>query len=133
MINIPPFVRHFIVCEDVQVDSREPLQVSPIHLLGTINARSIPAFPHCHPEFSIYVELSACRGGELFVRVVHSNTNIVIFRTMTYGLPINLNPRDVVPLALRLRNCTFPSAGVYWVELWYNGFIYISQSMQVEE
>ena len=36
------------------------------------------------------------------------------------GYPVPDDPLEVVGLSFRIRHCTFPESGLYWLQFWYN-------------
>ena len=131
MTGIAPVVRQFVLCEDVRVDNSPFKRVTLVNLLHTIRSNGIPPFPYSQREFCAYLEISAVRGGNLRIVISHASTNIIVFRTPDVPLGLDLDPRKMLSLSFRMRNCTFPSAGVYWVELWYNHTALVQQSILV--
>lgn len=116
-----PTVRYLIVCEDIQTDPIYPLRVSLLGLLNSIRSIDEPAFPLLYAELCVFVQLTECRGvGTGRIDIVHADTNTVVFRTKTHSLPLSNDPLDVRGLSFRIRNCLFSSAGLYWIQFWYN-------------
>jgi hypothetical protein len=132
MSSIRPVVRYLILCQDVVVDPTNPLQVTLINLVTTIRSLSEPAFPVIRPQFCAFIQMTECRGaGDLRVEIVHADTGATVFRTKTQNVAFGSDPLEVVGLTFRIRNCLFPSAGLYWVQLWYNNVVLAQQAVVV--
>jgi hypothetical protein len=58
---------------------------------------------------------------EIMYRIVSDATGGVIFQGPTRRLPIGGGPDQLLGLRFRVVNCTFPAAGLYWIECWNHG------------
>jgi hypothetical protein len=92
-----------------------------VHVVGVFNAirpRSRPAFPHRHAQFCAFVQLTDAVGEvPAHVVVTEATTQIPIARSATHRLAFP-HRRFLLQTLFRLRHCTFPRAGVYWVQLY---------------
>lgn len=130
MSAIPPTVRYLILCEDIQSDPSSPNQVCLYNLVSTIRTRAQPPFPVTHPELCVFLELAECRGpGTCRVDIVQADTEAVVFQTRERVVAFPTDPLEVSGLSFRLRGCTFPEAGLYWVRFWYNDVMLARQSL----
>jgi hypothetical protein len=120
--GIQPVVRYLIVCQDIIPDPADARRLTLVNLISAIRSQSTPLFPSCHAEFCVLVQLTECRGiSDVRLDVVQADTDTAIFQTRTRSIPFGNEPLQIVNLYFRIRNCTFPTAGLYWVQFWYNG------------
>ena len=125
-----PEVRYLILCDDVQADPQNLLRINVLGLITHIRATGDPPFPVRRPEFSILVILTGCQGrGELSYRIVQSDRRTVIFRSEPRTVQFAGSPEDAVGMRFRVRNCTFPAAGLYWVDLIFAGAVVARQCL----
>lgn len=133
MADVLPIIRHMIVCEDIPVDPAHPQRVTLVNLLSSIRSTSQPPFPFCCPRLCVYVQLTECRGvAEVNLRIEQADTQTIIFRTPLRRVSFGNDPLQVFNMFFRLRNCTFPSAGLYWVQLWYNNTVIFQEPLKLE-
>jgi hypothetical protein len=133
MAGLLPVVRHMIVCEDIPVDPANPRRVTLVNLLTTIRSPSQPPFPLRYPKLCVYVQLAVWRGtGEARLQIEQADTQTAIFQTPLQRVSFGNDPLQVFNLSFRVRNCTFPSAGLYWVQLWYNNLVLHRESLKLE-
>lgn len=128
MDSVVPTVRYLIVCEDVYVDPDNPRRVTLVGLVSAIRAKEKPAYPIIYPAMCVYLQMTECRGsanGRVEIR--HADSDRVQFRTQTRTIPFGADPLEVVGVIFRVRNCLFPTPGLYWVQFWYNDQIIAQQ------
>jgi hypothetical protein len=110
-------VVYVILCDDVQSDSANPLRIDISGLRTRMRSTASPPFPLVRPEFCALMFLTGCQGtGDLTLRIVQADTGAVTFRTKSRTVRFTGSPNDLVGVVFRLRNCSFPAAGLYWVE-----------------
>jgi hypothetical protein len=61
--------------------------------------------------------------GELITRIVQESTHQVIFRTPPRQVRFVNDPEQSVGFLFRIQNCSFPEAGLYWVECLFSGTV----------
>jgi hypothetical protein len=59
----------------------------------------------------------------------HADSGEVVFRTRTRTMPLGNDPLEVVGVTFRIRNCLFPTPGLYWVQFLCNGRIIAQQPL----
>lgn len=122
MAVLTPVVRYLIACDDIRVDPANPRRVTLDGLTSLIYSQGTPPFPCVHPELCVYVQLTECRGtGDVRIDIVHADSEQTIFQTRTRSVSFGNDPLDVMAVSFRIRNCSFPEAGLYWIRFWYNG------------
>jgi hypothetical protein len=121
MASLLPLVRHLLVCEDLVYDAANPQRVTIKNLLGNIRSVSHPPFPLLFPQLCVNVQRAECRGvGEVRLRIEEADTNTLIYQTPKLKISLGNDPLKKHALPFRIRDLTFPSAGLYLVEFWYN-------------
>jgi hypothetical protein len=130
MAGLLPVVRYLIVCEDIPAHTN---RVSLINLFGTIRSRSQPPFPFRYPKFCVYAQLTECRGvSEVRLEIEEEGTQTVIYQSVSRRYNFGNDPLRVFDASFRIRDCVFPAAGLYWVQLCYNAIVIFQESLKVE-
>jgi hypothetical protein len=121
MAGLLPVVRHLLVCEDLIYDPAKPRSLTIKNLLGKIRSVSHPPYPLRYSQLCVYAQLTECRGtGEARLRIVETDTNILIYETPKLKVSFGNDPLKKHGLPFRIHDLLFPSAGLYLVEFWYN-------------
>jgi len=129
-----PVVRHFIVCEDMLRHPDNPNKVTLVNLISTIRPLDDAGFPLCVPQLCVFAQATECRGtGILHLRIEQSDSGEEVFRSSDWVQTFSNRPLDVVGIPFRILDCTFPTPGVYDVELWYGADRIAQQPIRVEE
>jgi hypothetical protein len=133
MAGLLPIVRHMLVCEDIPVDPANPQRVTIVNPLSSVRSQSQPPFPLRLRKLCVYVQLTECRGAaEVRLQIEPEDTQTAIFRTVSRRASFGNNPLQVFHMSLRIPGCTFPSAGLYWVQLCYNNMVIFQEPLRVE-
>ncbi len=133
MASLLPVVRHMIVCEDIPIDPANPQRVTLVNLLSGIRSPSQPPFPFRYPKLCAYIQLTECRGtAEVRFQIEQADTQTVIFRTSPQKVSFGNDPLKVFNMSFRVRGCTFPSAGLHWVQLCYNDIVIFQEPLKLE-
>jgi hypothetical protein len=74
---------------------------------------------------------AAGEAGELSVRIVRHPTGQIIFRSRPRRVRFVNDPDDTSGVVFRIRSCSFPTAGLYWVELLFSGTVLARQRLSV--
>jgi len=129
MTGLPsPLVRSLIVCQDIIVDPGNIKRVSLVTLINSIRSIDEPPYPLRYPELCVFVQLTACRArGEVRLEIRRADTEEVIFVTQTRSVPFPNDPVAIQGLRFRIRNCTFPAPGFYWIQFWYDNGLVMQQ------
>jgi hypothetical protein len=122
MTSLPtPLVRSLIVCEDIITDPGNRKRVSLVNLIHSIRSLDEPPYPLLYRELCVFVQLTSCRGqGEVRVEIRQADMDSVIFATQPRTVSFPNDPVAVHGMRFRIRGCTFPAAGLYWVQFWYD-------------
>lgn len=123
-----PEVWYLILCDDARSDPANFLRVNVTGLLTRIRCRDVESFPYVNPLLTVLIMLSECRGtGDLSVRIVHDQTEAVIYRSQTRRLRFAGSPDELMGFVFRVRDCPFPDLGLYWVECIFSGTVIARQ------
>jgi hypothetical protein len=113
-------------------DPANYLRLDVLGLIRRIRSTATPPFPLIRPQFRVLVVLTECRGaGELWLRVVQADTGHVVFRNQPRNIRFSGAPEDAVGITFRIQNCSFPAAGLYWVECIFSGTVIARQRLSV--
>jgi hypothetical protein len=112
-----PVATSILLCENIVKDP----QTNIVNLEGVFQTIDATSFPYTHSSFWAYLQLYDFVGsgrGSLLVTVNRTTGEII---ADDYQL-IRLGPgrRDVRDVYYRIDNCTFPTAGVDWIEFYWN-------------
>jgi hypothetical protein len=112
-----PEPKALILCGDVVTDPES----GNVHLLRVFNdIRPNPPqpYPHCHAEFCVFLQLSDTHGEvPAYVQVIRADSLELVYRTPTHII-LFADRQSLVRVCFRIRNCTFPTPGVYWSEFY---------------
>lgn len=127
-----PECRYLILCDDVQADPQNLLRLNVLGLITHIRSVSTPPFPLVRPLFCVLVILIRCSGiGELSLRIVQSGTGRVVFRNQPRRVRFAGAPQEAVGVTFRIRNCSCPAEGLYWVEFVFSGTVMARQALSL--
>ena len=74
--------------------------------------------------------MTECRGqGEIQIRVADAETDRDVFHNLPRTVRFVGDPLDMVGACFRIKNCTFPHAGLYWIQFCYNGAVLARQAL----
>lgn len=128
-----PVVKSLLVCQEVLRDERGNL-----HLLGVFEKirRSFSGPPspgYTYPQLCIVAAITDMAGESTArVRVASASDDSVVFSSTTASVSIQ-ERLQVKWVVFRLRNCPFPSAGVYFFQLQWNGEVQAELRLPVED
>ena len=132
--GLAPVVRYLILCENVLRDAHEPSRYTLVGLLATLRPPSTSSFPLRAGDFCAYLQVTGCRGpASGRIEVVVADSEEVVYRGAEQQLAFSADPLSVFHLTLRIRQCVFPRAGLYWVRFRYNEEVLAQQPLLVRE
>lgn len=130
-----PEARYLIVCDQVHIDPQNFHRVDVLGLMTALRSTGSPPFPLVRPLLCILVLLTAGdaagQTGDLLVRIVQAGTGRVVFRSRPRRIRFVADPEDTSGAVFRVQNCSFPVAGLYWVECLFSGTILARQRLFV--
>ena len=117
-----PVVRYMLLCDDWQQDPANARRLTIVGLISNIHAIDDPPYPLLYRELCVLLLLTEARGqGEGQIVCLFEETGQRIFVTPKRTISFGADPLDVVGVPFRIRDCRFPSPGLYSVEFWYDG------------
>jgi len=130
-----PEVRYLIVCDDVHIDPANLQRIDVLGLMATLRSTASPPFPVLRPVLSIVVLLTAGDAagqiGDLSVRIIHGTTGRLVFSSRPRRIRFVHDPEATSGAVFRAQNCSFPSAGLYWVECLFSGTVLARNRLSV--
>jgi hypothetical protein len=127
-----PEVLYFILCDTVRPDPANLHRFNIFGLIAHLRSRAAPPFPLVRPQFSILIVLTGCQGeGELSVRIIREETATSVFRNAPRRVRFSGALQDAVAFSFGVRDCSFPAAGLYWVECVFSGTVLARQRLSV--
>jgi hypothetical protein len=119
---VKPIVRYMLLCDDWRLDSDNNRRVTIIGLISTIRAIADPPYPLFYREMCIFLTLTEGRGqGEGKIVCVFEENGQKVFETPGRPISFGPDPLEVVGVPFRIRDCSFPQAGLYAVQFLYEG------------
>jgi hypothetical protein len=119
---IKPVVRYMLLCDDWQLGPANNRRVTIIGLISNIHAIENPPYPLFYREMCVFLALTEGRGqGEGKIVCAFEETGQNIFETRGRPISFGPDPLEVVGVPFRIRDCSFPQAGLYSVQFWYEG------------
>jgi hypothetical protein len=116
---IIPVSRFLVLCESATVDPANAQRMNLMGVISAFRAKGTPSFPVVRPEFVVYTQLTDCRGPVTgHVRVIRADDGTEIASTPDRTFPLPMDPLEVAAISIKVRNCTFPAGGLYWVQSW---------------
>ena len=127
-----PRVRHFILCEEVRIDPANNLRTDVLGLLSNIRLRANQSFPFVRPVLCALLVTTGFKGsGELYVRIVREDPYRILFGLPPRQVRFVSEPNESTGLTFHVKDCSFPEAGVYWVECVFSGEVIARQPLNV--
>ncbi len=125
-------VLHFILCERVETDPNNYHRCNIFGLITSIRSTPAPPFPVVQAQMLALVVWTGGQGtGELELRIIADHPATPIFRTRPRQIRFVGEAAAVGGVLFRILNCTFPAAGLYWVEVLFAGSIIARQRLFV--
>ncbi len=128
MSVLNPVVRHLVPCMDIRTEPRYPGSATLVGVITTLRSTSTPPFPTQMPELCVYAVVTECRApGAVRIDIEEADTSQIVSRSPSLRAPFPNDPLRVHGLRFRLRNCSFPDAGLYWVKLLFENHVIAQQ------
>jgi len=119
---INPVVRYMLLCDDWQLDAQNNRRVTIIGLISNIHSLEDPPYPLFYREMCVFLALTEGRGqGEGRITCVFEETGQKVFETRGRVISFGPDPLEVIGVPFRIQDCSFPQAGLYTVQFWYEG------------
>jgi hypothetical protein len=68
----------------------------------------------------------------LVLRIVEERSASTVFRTRPRQVRFVGDPASIGGLVIRIQNCSFPAAGLYWIEVLFAGSVIARQRLVVK-
>lgn len=125
-----PRVQAMIICDAV-IESEEEVDV--YNLSGVRSVMDAPILPALRPRMCVFLQMSGHRGeARCRVGVRSSKTDAIIYQTKAKLITFE-EPTIVMPVVFRLRNCVFPEAGLYYVDVLHDEKLIGERRLQVRQ
>jgi len=123
-------VRYLLPCDDVRTDPDNYQRIDVLGLITTIRSTVDPPFPVVRPLLCVLVILTGGQGtGELILRIFQDQTGRVVFRSTPRQVRFIGASEAVLGVVFRIRNCSFPMSGLYWIEAVFASSVIASQKI----
>jgi hypothetical protein len=121
-LTVKPVARYMLLCDDLKPDTKNDRRVTIVGLISNFRAGGRPRYPFTYHEMCVFLALTECRGhGEGQIICVNEETGLKVFETPRRAIRFRDDPLDIVGIPFRIRECRFPSPGMYLVQFWFDG------------
>jgi len=125
-------VRHLLLCDEVRTDPNNYQRIDVLGLMTSIRSTAVPPLPVVRPVLCALVLLTGGPGsGTLLLRIVHEQTGRIIFRSLPRSVRFVGDAEAVRGAVFRVRDCSLPMAGLYWVEVIFADAIIARQKVRL--
>ena len=129
--GLHPTVRYLIPCQAILIDADDPTQVTLVNLHSALRATGEP--PFLLPDFSVFVELTECRGtASVRLEITDAEEEQELFRTDTRPAELPSEPLTVCALTFRIRALELPALGLYGVRFAYNEVVLARRALVIQ-
>ena len=119
-----PVVRHMLVCEHAEAASHNPRRTNVYGIFSNVFLDATSGHFPFGFGFSLFVMLSDCRrSGTARIVVTEAENADVCYGGVPFHISLQDDPLEVYNLVFRVIQCTIPRAGLYWVELEFEGVV----------
>jgi hypothetical protein len=107
-----PRIHVMVLCDEIEVS---PDEEGVFNLNGVRTRVRAESFPHTHRQLWVYLQMTGHEGTtRCHIQIVNGETDEVVHVGPARDIELE-GPLVVRPLAFRLRNCKFPTPGVYYL------------------
>lgn len=125
-----PEVRYLLPCDDVRTDPDNYQRIDVLGLITAIRSTANPSFPIVRPLLCALVILTGGQGnGELVLRIFHDQSGRLVFRSSPRKVRFVGPTEAMLGVVFRIRDCSFPMAGLYWMEVVFAGSVIARQKI----
>jgi hypothetical protein len=129
-----PEVLHLILCGRVETDPTNYHRHNILGLVTSIRSNATPRFPVVHSQLTAVAVWTGGHGtGDLALRIVGDRAAGAVFQTRPRPIRFAGDPAAAGGVVFRIRNCRFPAAGLYWVEIWFADLLIARQKLFVRD
>ena len=131
---IAPDVLHLIPCREVQTDMSNYHRCNVLGLTTSIRSTAAPPFPVVQRQLLVLLVWTGGDGiGDLILRIMSDGSSAPVFRTRPRKVRFAGDTTAVGGVVFRVQNCSFPTAGLYWVEILFGGEVIGRQRLFLRE
>src|SRR5437867_1353639 len=113
-----PRVHAIVLCDRIE---DVPDEEDVFNLLGVRTRIYADSFPYTHLRLYVYLQLTGHVGSaDGSITVLHPRTDQELFNSPLPTIQFR-GPLVLLPLYARIRNCTFPEPGIYFVQVVFDG------------
>jgi len=126
-------VLHLILCDRIETDPDNYHRCNIFGLITSIQSAAVPPFPVVHPHFVAFIVWIGGQGtGNLMLRIIEDHSTKAVFQTKPRQIRFVGDSTSVGGFCFRFRNCVFPAAGLYWIEVVLDGLVIARQRLFVK-
>ncbi|HEV8061652.1 MAG TPA: hypothetical protein VGP68_17355 [Gemmataceae bacterium] len=124
----PPIIRAFVLCTEI-TDTPGSSGQKDVRGAGLRIIRSAGPYPSKY-KFCVYLEiLDRSPNGRIQLALMRADSGRRLF---FWDLQVEFTDSLLSNnLGIMVNNCTFPAAGIYFLELWYDGKWQVDQRLEV--
>jgi Family of unknown function (DUF6941) len=112
-----PRVQVMVLCDGIKESDEE---YGVYHLSGVRTEIEAASFPFTRLRLCAFLQMSVHAGeGSCYLRVVRAADDEEMYRTAARAV-VFTGPLEVLPKVFRFRNCSIPTAGLYYVQVHYD-------------
>jgi hypothetical protein len=127
-------VLHLILCDRVETDPKNYHRCNIFGLITSIRSTAALVFPVVRPQLIALIVWTGGQGtGELMIRIIEDRSTSVVFQTRSRMIRFAGDSGEIGGVVFRILNCVFPSRGLYWVEVLFDGLPIARQRLVVKD
>jgi hypothetical protein len=116
-VPVRPRVHALVVCDEIVPGSEEDVY----DLVGVRTWLGASSFPYTHPQFCVYLQVTGHQGDAVCrIEVVHSEREEDVLAAVEGEMEFH-GPLEFVVSDWRIEGCPFPEAGLYYVQVSFDG------------
>lgn len=130
-MDVPPLVRHMLLCHDVRQAGENWRSLDILGLTSAIFPEEGSTYPLKHSQLCVFLQLAGGRGvGKAQIVAVFADTDDVVWTVPARDVVFGSDPLPVTALVFRVRDCVFPAPGLYWIQFRYNGQVLAEEPLR---
>jgi hypothetical protein len=111
-----------LLCDSWELDPANDRRITVYGLMSNIHALDDPPYPLFLEEMCVLLVLTEGHGqGEGKIVCVFEETESPVFHTPDRTITFGTDPLEIRGVSFRIRDCSFPQAGLYSIQFWFDG------------